>query len=344
MWRGLRRARACHLLALFSMLLPLASSAADGSSAPTHQEVGSAFAIDDGDIATLLEDGVRVGGTLNSVSDNELALAMALVTTKDLAWQHDRLVRGQEVDPTVMRMARIGDDPIESLRELTLPDDEIDRLAEVAPGYDANFSSEEIAKLKAIAAGGGGPEARRPALMEAFREILAERVAVYRRGGLAALAPYDRGGDEGGDPAGQLERALGELRVTRKLAPAVYEAIANFPAPVPKDVESHLGWVLHDANGRAVVALSHLVFGRVEGGLVAIDRRFYVNHTLNSMQAVLVAMPLAEGRTVVFYANRTGTDLVLGFGSSVARGIGRTIMRREVDRLIAAYEEVAKTP
>ena len=65
------------------------------------------------------------------------------------------------------------------------------------------------------------------AVLEAFRQILAARVEAYRKGGLDALAPYERGDGEVSAPAVELAHALGEIHATKQLSPRVYDALAG---------------------------------------------------------------------------------------------------------------------
>ncbi|GAG17389.1 unnamed protein product, partial [marine sediment metagenome] len=215
-----------------------------------------------------------------------------------------------------------------------------DRLAKVKAGEDSNFSKDEITKLQAAAGTSGGPEPRRAALLSAMREILAARFAAYRDGGLDAISPYARGGGDESSPAGQLERAFSALQVTKQLVPDAYAAMADYPEKPSEDVENKFYWLTHDAQDRVVVALSHVVSGRHSHRLAVIERRFYVSQSLNSLQAVAVALPIEEG-TAIFLANRTGTDQVTGFGSSIAKSVGRTIMRRELERTVKSFLKVA---
>ncbi|MDJ0866965.1 MAG: hypothetical protein QNK03_12710, partial [Myxococcota bacterium] len=241
-------------------------------------------------------------------------------------------------DPTVHATAELVGDGRTSLEKLELPVAELDRLAEIEPGEDANFSSGEYAKLAAARAGITDRKERRAALQAALREILAERLAAYRSRGLAGIAPYQRAGGKQSPAAAQLERAFSALRMTRRVVPPAYRAMSEFPKPVPEGVESRFYWILHEARDRMAVALAHVVYGRAGDAIAFIERRFYVSNSLNSLQAVALVLPIEEG-TAVFYANRTGTDQVTGFGSSVAKEIGRRIMRGELERLGEAYLE-----
>jgi hypothetical protein len=325
-------------LAVLILVLGCLAASADPAP-PTVEEIAEAFAIE-GNLDAI-DRGELVGGDLRAVSDNELAIAVATASERTTPWLWQRLLtaRGLDTEPAIIEWGEIGDDVVATLRRLTLPDSEVEKLAEAEPGEDANFASDEIAQLRR-AAKTEGKSARREALLEALRKILALRLEAYRSGGLASISAYDRGDGDTSPPAAQLERAFEEVRVTRRLAPPVYDAMAAHPKPPPEGVESRFYWMVHEANDRPVVALAHRVFGQHDGNGVAIERRFYVHHTLNSMQSVYVAVPVETG-SVLIYANRTGTDLVTGFGSSVAKGIARKLMRSQIHELLEDFAEAA---
>ena len=333
-----------HRTAILCSLL-LAGSVAYATDPPLSLEsIGDAFGISEGDVEALRK-GKRVGGDLSLAADNELALSVGLRTTATPAdlWTYQVKGRTFEVDPTIAQYGLIGDNAASSLATLTLPDVEIERLAKAEPGSDINLSTVEIESLQKIAASTTEPGARRDALLNGFRRILQGRVEAYRKGGLDAVVPYDRGKDKCGAPAVELEHALGELRATQKLAPRVYEAIANYPHSSLEGVKSDLYWIVHAAEDEVLVTLSHRVYAQQNDHTMFIDHRYYVNHTANSMQVVMVAVP-AETGSIVFYANRTYTDLVAGMLGKIARGIGRTIMRSEIKGTVDAFQESADSP
>ncbi len=319
----------------------LGATTAAETSAPSFEEIARGYGLSEKDIEALGR-AERVGGELEAASNNELSISIGLHVSQPIAWHRERLLESRTVDHTVLAWGRIEAPDATDFAKLSLPPGEIEWLAEVEAGDDANFSTQELARLQASAASASGP-ARDAALLKTFRAILAERTAAYQRAGLAALAPYDRGDGEFSDPASHLANALEELKITQQVAPAVYEAMAAFPKSPAEGVTSRFYWVVHDADDRVIVALGHRVFGEFGGRIVAIDRRFYVSHTLNSMQAVAVAVPVEAG-TVVFYANRTATDLILGFASGIAKKIGRTLMRSEIGRIVDTFEIQARDP
>jgi hypothetical protein len=319
-----------------------AMAAVANTKGPSLTEVARAFGFNEAQVASV-RAGKTVSGELEANSDNELALSMAFLTSRDLSWHWDRLVDATRADPSVHAVGELTDDGKASLEEFSLPAEELDRLANVKAGQDSNFSKDEITKLQAAAATSGDLEPRRAALLSALREILAARFAAYRDGGLDAISPYARGDGDESSPTGQLERAFSALQITKQLVPDAVAAMANYPAKPSEDVESKFYWLTHDAQDRVVVALIHVVSGRQSDRLAVIERRFYASQSLNSLQAVAVALPIEEG-TAIFLANRTGTDQVTGFGSSIAKGVGRTIMRRELERTIQSFLKVANQP
>ena len=306
---------------------------------PSLIEVAKAFGFDETQVESL-RAGKTVSANLDANSDNELALSMALLSHQDVAWHENRLVESRTSDPSTRMRGELTGDGKASLEAWTMPDEELDRLAEIEAGPNANFSMDEIALLHAASEANPDPKKRRAALQSVMREILAARYSEYRTGGLAAVSPYARGGGKETSPAPQLERAFDALRITKQLVPDTYTAMANFPATPAEGVTSRFYWIMHDAQDRVVVALSHVVFGREGDRLAVVERRFYVSHTLNSLQVVAIAFPIDEG-TAIFYANRTGTDQVTGFGSSIAKGVGRTIMRGQLERMIEAFQKDA---
>ena len=332
---SLGRGTIAVLTALYAMA---AMTGVANTKGPSLTEVARAFGFDEAQLASV-RMGKTVSGELEANSDNELALSMAFLTSRDLSWHWDRMVDSTRVDPSVHAIGELTGDGKAALEEFSLPAEELDRLAKVEAGQASNFSKDEITRLQAAAATSGDLKPRRAALLSAMREILAARFAAYRDGGLDAISPYARGGSDESSPTGQLARAFSALQVTKQLVPDAYAAMADYPAKPSENVESKFFWLTHDAQDRVVIALLHVVSGRQSNRLAVIERRFYVSQSLNSLQAVAVALPIEEG-TAIFLANRTGTDQVTGFGSSIAKGVGRTIMRRELERTVKSFLKV----
>jgi hypothetical protein len=326
-------------ITLAVLLCGASTARAEATRAPTLEAIGTAYGFSQDDIEALTR-GERVGGKLTSVSENELALSLGArlrATTSDL-WERSFSGKSIAEDPTVLQHALIEDDVAASLATLELSDGEIDLLDDPEPGKDVNLSTEEIETFRKISASTEKGSARREALLEGFRQILAARVEAYRKGGRDAIAPYDRGNGKVGDPADELNRALQEVRATRELAPGAFAAITDITQPTAEGVFSRLYWLRHGAEDHLITTLMHRVMAKRGDDLIVIDHRFYVSQSLNSMQAVAVAWGDGDA-AILFYANRVFTDLVTGFGGSIARGIGRLLMRSEVNGVMDAYEQ-----
>ena len=331
-----RRRSFAAVAVLLGLALANPTSAENTPAPPSLTEVAEAYGFTSDDVEAMLS-GEAVLGDLRAVSDNELALSAMFLTNKPLSWHLDRIEAARSVDPTLEGMGFFGDDPMADLAPLELGDDELDRIAKAEVGDDFNLTKSEVERIRA-AAKAEGKAARRRDVLNAFKAVLADRVARYRRGGLSSIEAYDRGDGDRSQPANQLARALEQLRVTTELAPRVVEALRAFPEMPHPEIPSRLAWARNDAEGRVLVSLTHRVSGQSGASAVAIEHRFFIHHTLTSMQAAAVAFPVEEG-TVVLYANRTGTDLVTGFGSSIAKKIGTALMRREVKHLVDTFLE-----
>jgi hypothetical protein len=330
---------------LFLCSLLLAGTAASQTGTPLSLEaIADAFGISESDLADLRQ-GKRVGGDLSLVSENELGLSLGVRVsrTPDEIWEYLIGGRFMEEEPTIRQYGVIGEDVAASFAKLELPDAEIERLANVEPGPDINLSMSEIESLQKIAASTTEPTARREALLEDFRRILVGRVEAYQKGGFEAIAPYARGDGEVGAPAVELGHALGEMQATKKLSPRIFNAFAQYPSASSKGIERRFYWTVNGADEHVLVSLVHRVQGREGDHIFEYDHRFYVNHTVNSMQAVSVIIPVENG-SIVIYANRTYTDLVAGFLGRVARGIGRTLMRSEIYAIVDIWEEAVEKP
>jgi hypothetical protein len=80
---------------------------------------------------------------------------------------------------------------------------------------------------------------------------------------------------------------------------------------------------------RPTFILAHRTSYQTPDFAVLTEAQFYVSHSYNC-NFVLCAGFAVEGGTIVFYQNRTITDQVAGFGSSLKHSIGRKQMLSEL--------------
>ena len=125
-------------------------------------------------------------------------------------------------------------------------------------------------------------------------------------------------------------------KLVQQAVPDLYQAFVAYPGQSVADVEHQFFWTKQIADDRPVYVLTHRMLQHRPDALVLLSRDFYVGHSFNASQAAAGALPVTDG-VVIFYANRTSSDQVAGFMSSMRHSIGRGMMR---DSLVEAMEEI----
>jgi len=183
-----------------------------------------------------------------------------------------------------------------------------------------------------------GDPAAAEAVNAAYRQVLAGRTQAYLERGLDGIAAYDRGGDTS-SAADDLRAAAEASKLVQQAVPDLYEAFVAYPGDAVDGVEQEFYWTKQLADDRPVYLLTHRMLQRKPDVLVLLSRDFYVGHSFNDSQAAAGALPVNDG-VVIFYANRTASDQVAGFMSSMRHSIGRGMMR---DSLVEVMEEIRTT-
>lgn len=229
----------------------------------------------------------------------------------------------------------------DALARLRLGPAESDELLDARPGSVWNLSGAEMDGLRALRPGLG--QAAKAAQAEAasvqYRALLLRRAQSYRAGGLGGIEPYARRGGAATDAGGELRLAAEDARPLAVAAPALPEALLNFPALQHATRVSQLYWIERRLQGRVTPILVHqMVEVRPELAL-HLERHFFVAHSYNSSQTLTGAFPWGTG-TLLFTVSRVSTDLVTGFGGDMKRAIGRRQLRGDLngrlDRLRSA--------
>jgi hypothetical protein len=196
---------------------------------------------------------------------------------------------------------------------------EVEKLMKFNGGAAFNFSRDEIEQLR-------GVDPKDPAVQEKvsliLRRILAERCRSYFSRGLTAVKPYERDRGKQSFPGRELTVAVGSTQLLENHFPDFYQSLLKYPANTGKDIKNDFYWFKNLLDNRPVFQLCHYMADIRSHYAIVAELRFYVEHTYNSMLTVIGCVPF-EGGTVVFCINRTFTDQVAGFGSSLKRNIGR---------------------
>lgn len=280
--------------------------------------------------------GELVTAGAEETSDRELAVVMAFLIKDppaDLV-ERFRKATGYDVDKEVTSHGELGGGGLADLQAMTLTpngDAEAKRYLEAKGGEDLNLSSAEIAAFQALG------DKTKPAVEDQLRKLLLARLQAYKSGGLAGIAPYDRGGGKTRSPADDLRKAIQAARVLAKEAPAFQAVLLSYPNSKPAGLEESFYWVNFEIDERPTISLTHrLAMPLGEGAFVIADRHYYVSRSHNALQAVAAVFPAQQG-SIVFYGNRTSTDQAAGFGSSAKHKIGRRIMGGQI---AAFFEQV----
>ncbi len=166
-------------------------------------------------------------------------------------------------------------------------------------------------------------------------------MAAYRKGGLEAIAPYARGGRRQADPREELRLAAEQMPLLRRHAPEIYRAWLEYPRAQPEGSRHQFLWLKREVEGRPTLVLSHRAIYETEDALFSAERHLYVGQFYNSLQMVSYTSALGS-ESICFLLNRTSSDLVAGFGTSVRKKIGRAQLRKALvgtfEKLLASLE------
>lgn len=211
---------------------------------------------------------------------------------------------------------------------------EADLLA-AKPGDTFNLSAQEFKTLQAISQG------HTDSIAEVYRNILFERWQAYRKEGLKGIATYDRGSGKVSDPGKELRIAILSNKVLPNHFPELYQFWLNYPAVMPANAEERFFLINRQVENRATAVLLHRIILAENAGGIILSRQFYVGHSYNSNQFIIGCLPYRNG-SLIFYTNRTFTDQVTGFGSSLKHSVGREQMRRRMEKHLINIKNALK--
>lgn len=214
---------------------------------------------------------------------------------------------------------------------------EAQRYRTAGPGDTLNLSPEEIKAFNALTTAADGAKLQVEAQLKL---LLLSRYQTYLSNGLRGMAPYAR---RGGlcNPADELRRASDAARLLKKYAPALQQLLLSYPQGQPAGLEEHFYWLRYELDGRPNFTLRHRLALPAGEAFVVADREFYVSHGYNTLQAFAVLVPVPEGTAVVYRA-RVSTDQVAGFGSSMKKGIGRSVMAKQLTNIFERTRDAFK--
>jgi hypothetical protein len=334
----------------FSLMLPAVVFADTPTSSTDLGVCMDYLGLGEADFRKLLS-GEIVSGDLEESSEKELAVTIAMLLPAPLEQVVDLIWSGSTLEITrdILDFSYISDSsPVEnSFAGIGLQPDEVEevsKLLRVRPGLTFNMSKAEIKRFKTIARRFKSRGAERDprvqqALNSAYQALLMARYNAYLQGGLKAIAPYYRGSGKRARPDRELFAGGAGATLMKNLIPDFYQAFVNYPQHSGEGIENQFLLSKEVIEGRPTFILGHRMFRFEQKYAVMTERQFYVGHTYNSQQIIVGSITIEEG-TLVFYQNRTSTDRVAGFASSLKHMIGRKLMR---DQIIHRFEALRRS-
>lgn len=221
--------------------------------------------------------------------------------------------------------------------------EEVRRMMTIEASDQCNFSIEEIKLINRKAEALKGKQIDGPAAIEAMstamRDVLKNRYLSYHSEGLGGLAPYRFGPDKQVAPSVELSEATEAMRLLRERFPEYYACLRYYPVKKGTTYAHQFYWAKQSESNRPLFLLKHWILDvRPDYALIA-ERRFYLSHSLNSLQVVIGCLPHGDS-TLVVLLNQTFTEKVnMTIGKTIAKAIGL----REVEKNIRPIFENLRT-
>lgn len=318
------RRRAAFVLAL--LVVPWLLGSRSSSDA---ERLARQLGMSDAAIARVVEGEIAVE-ELEASNEKDLSLALvALVEGSiDRIWDLDQQDKFADVSQVMLDEGAIETTTF-ALEGFRLSDEVLDQL--VADPTLFALSEAEAAEMEAAARQG------RSALSETYEKLLSDRARAYWNGGLAAIEPY----------AGKRRSPRDDLEVSNEVARSIVgsqelrDMMEGVPAKDSVATSQRLEWAVQKGRDQAAPVLVHNMAFRSDDANVYVERHFYSGYDYDSLQILVGVLPGDEGRSAVFYLNRTYTSQVAGFGGGAKRAIGRKLMQSALVEEMERIQEIA---
>ena len=211
---------------------------------------------------------------------------------------------------------------------------EVEKMLTIDAGDTFNFSRDEIKLIREKAENLTDAEsdgaAALEAMSEAMRELLKGRYLAYRKNGMAGLAPYQFSSSKQVSPSAELIAATEDLHLIKERFPDYYACLRYYPEKMLPTLVHRYFWVKQTESGRPLFVLKHWILDIQSDYALITERRYYLNHSLSSLQIVIGCLP-HDDSTLVVLLNQAFTEKVnMKIGQTIAKAIGH----REVEKNI----------
>ena len=268
---------------------------------------------------------------------NELNMIMTVLVPAPLKKTVDTLQRQATAEngPGIVAMGEIEDSTASGLdkalaKVVFAPTEknEVKQMMKVAPSDNFNFSQEEIALILKMS--GADSDAAFDAMARAMRAILKQRYLSYHTKGLMGLAPYQFGPSEQIHPSKELIAATEKMRLVKERFPDFYDCLRFYPDKTSSALTQQFYWAKQTESGRPLFLLKHWILKIQPDYALIAERRFYLSHSLNSLQVTIGCFPHGD-KTLVVLLNQTFTEKV---NMSIGRGFAKRVGYGQVKKNI----------
>ena len=287
-------------------------------------EVAKALGFTDAEIGQI-KGGQIVSKDLKEGSDKELAGVIGALFPQPINELVDLALDGKlmDSDPTILahqvwKPDASADEAFAGIGLAPNEASEAQFFLQASADGRLNLSTEEIDQFRKLKAPSGQAVSAVSAQLQA---MLKARYQAYQQKGLQGIAPYARGGRNTASPNTELTLAIHES-LPGEWLPGFRQALFNYPSDPLRGMEHRFLWYKQTVENRPTFILADRASLRTADAAVLTEEQFYVGHSYNS-NFIIGGCFTVQGGTLVFYMNRTFTDQVAGFGSSLKHGIGR---------------------
>jgi hypothetical protein len=274
----------------------------------------------------LLASGQAIALSLPATDKREIAVvgAVHIRVTPDFFVREYLDIANFKKGPEVLQVGKFAEIPDEvDIAGLEIDSGELRDLRNCRPGRcSTKLSAEFLSQFREAT----GSTASNEDNASAFRRILVRYVGDYLKRGNDALVVYnDR------SPQVRLSDEFADLlrgyQTIQQLAPDLAQYLERFPVSPPEGVRDFVYWSKEKAGFKAITSLTHVTLYRktVENRSweFITSKQIYATHYFESSMGLSAVIEGSAGDLWLVYVNRSRTDVLRGWFSSLKRSIIR---------------------
>jgi hypothetical protein len=239
----------------------------------------------------------------------------------------------------VQAIGRFSNPPrIEDLADVSLDAEDLRAIQKCHPGNCAlKLSAPEMTKLQQAAKRAHGDWM--PAVQQAFRQVILERVKTYLSTG--KTPPYE---DHRVplSPASRFASLLDHTGFLTSHEPQLAAYLRNYPRSADSEVESFLYWSKERPAGKAIISVTQVNIIRNHDpqlpDTLIVSKDIFSSHYVNASLGVTALIRVGpDSASYLVYVNRTEIDILHGAFSGVMRGVMQRRLKAGAENVLETY-------